>query len=94
MSNKKEMPKQTLFGKLKKGEKISCQRDHLLAKWKDICDVFFLNTAHEDVLVDAPLSMGHITKQNQLQYWPTASRKLVWRGQTRCCHIICLKGRQ
>jgi hypothetical protein len=28
----------------------------LAIKWKDICDVFFLTTAHEDVLVEAPLS--------------------------------------
>jgi len=57
MSNRKEMPKQALSGKLKKVEKISCQQDHLLAiKWKDIRDVFFLTTAHEDVLVEAPSS--------------------------------------
>ena len=41
MSSRKEVPKQAFSGKLKKGEKISCQRDHLLAiNWKDICDVF------------------------------------------------------
>jgi len=40
------MPKQAFSGKFKKGEKISCQRDHFLAtKWKDIHDVFFLTTA-------------------------------------------------
>ena len=27
-------------------------------KWKDNCDVFFLTTAHEEVLVEAPLSRG------------------------------------
>jgi len=38
MPNRKEMPKQAFAGKLKKGEKISRQLDHLLAiKWKDIC---------------------------------------------------------
>ena len=59
MSNRKEMPKQAFSTKLKKGEKISRQRNHLLAvKWKDIRDVFFLTTAHEDVLVEAPLSRG------------------------------------
>jgi hypothetical protein len=59
MSNRKEMPKQAFSTKLKKGEKISCQRDHPLAiKWKDIGDVFFLTTAHEYVLVEAPLSRG------------------------------------
>jgi len=59
MSNRKEMPKQAFSGKLKKGEKISRQQDHILAiKWKDICDVFFLTTDHEDVLVDAPSSRG------------------------------------
>jgi len=59
MSNRKEMPKQAFSGKLKKGQKISHQRDHLLAiKWKDICDVFFLTTAHDDVLVEAPSSSG------------------------------------
>jgi hypothetical protein len=51
------MPKQAFSGKLKKGEKISRQRAHLLAvKWKDICDVFILTTAHEEVLVEAPSS--------------------------------------
>jgi hypothetical protein len=59
MSNRKEMPKQTFSVKLKKGEKISCQRDHLLAiKWKDTCDVFFLTGVHEDEVVEAPSSRG------------------------------------
>jgi hypothetical protein len=31
MSNRKEMPEKAFSGKLKQGEKISCQRDHLLA---------------------------------------------------------------
>jgi hypothetical protein len=31
MSNRKQMPKQAFSGKLKKGGKISCQRDHLCA---------------------------------------------------------------
>jgi hypothetical protein len=30
----------------------------LAIKWKDICDVFFLTTVHEDVLVEAPSSRG------------------------------------
>jgi len=30
----------------------------LAIKWKDIRDVFFLTTVHEDVLVEAPSSMG------------------------------------
>jgi hypothetical protein len=60
MSNRKEMPKQASSGKPKKGEKISCQRDHLLAtKWKDnIHDFFFLTTAHANVPVEAPSSKG------------------------------------
>jgi hypothetical protein len=34
-------------------------RDHLLAiKWKDTRDVFFLTSAHEDEIVEAPLSRG------------------------------------
>ena len=62
MSNRK-MPKQAFSEKLKKGEKISRQRDHLLAiKWKDIRDVFFLTTAHEDILVAAPSSRGGTSK--------------------------------
>jgi hypothetical protein len=41
MSSTKEMPKQEFSVKLKKGEKISRQQDHLLAiKWKDTRDVF------------------------------------------------------
>jgi hypothetical protein len=64
MSNRNEMPKKAFSGKLKKGEKISRQRDHLLAvKWKDVRDVFFLTTAHEDLLVEATSSRGgHIAK--------------------------------
>jgi hypothetical protein len=31
----------------------------LAIQWKDIRDVFFLNSAHEDVLVEAPSSRGH-----------------------------------
>jgi hypothetical protein len=59
MSNRKEMPKQAFSVKLKKGEKISRQRDHLLAiKWKDTHDVFFLTSAHEDEIVGAPSSRG------------------------------------
>jgi hypothetical protein len=47
MFNRKEMPKQAFSGKLKKGEKISHQRDYLLAiKWKDVHDVLLLTTAH------------------------------------------------
>jgi hypothetical protein len=30
----------------------------LAIQWKEILDVFFLTTAHEDVLVQAPLSRG------------------------------------
>ena len=59
MFNRKEMPKQAFSGKLKKGIKISRQHDHLLAiKWKDVRDVLFLTTPHEDILVEAPLSSG------------------------------------
>ena len=63
MSNRKELSKQAFSVKLKKGEKTSRQRDHLLAiKWKDVRDVHFLTTAHEDILVEAPSSRGHIVK--------------------------------
>jgi hypothetical protein len=59
MSSRKEMPKEAFSVKLKKGEKISRQRDHLLAiKWKDTCDVFFLTSAHQDETVEAPSSRG------------------------------------
>jgi hypothetical protein len=30
----------------------------LAIKWKDVCDVLFLTTANEDVLVEAPSSRG------------------------------------
>jgi hypothetical protein len=54
---KKEVPKQTFFWRTEKRQKISHQWNHLLAiQWKGIPDVFFLNTAHEDVLVQAPSS--------------------------------------
>jgi len=91
------MPKQAFSGKLKKkkSEKLSCQWDHLLAiKWKDICDVFFLATAHEDVLVEAPSSMGDHHKTKPEQCWTSTSVKLVWTDQTRCHLIIHLKVRQ
>jgi hypothetical protein len=59
MSNRKEMSKQAFSVKLKKGEKIASQRDHLLAiKWKDTRDVFSLTSDHEDEVVEAPSSMG------------------------------------
>ena len=35
-------------------------------KWKHIHHVTFLTIAHEDVLVEEPLSRGHIIKLNQL----------------------------
>jgi hypothetical protein len=58
MLNRKEMPKQAFSAKLEKGEKISCQRDHLLAiKW-DTCHVLFVTNVHEDEFVEAPLSRG------------------------------------
>jgi hypothetical protein len=60
MSNRKEMPKLAISLKLKKGEKISRQQNHLLAvKWKDTRDAFFLTSAHEDEIVEAPSSRGH-----------------------------------
>ena len=59
----KLIQKEAFSGKLKKGEKISRQQDQFLViKWKDICDVFILTTAHEDVLVEAPSSRGYIAK--------------------------------
>jgi hypothetical protein len=59
MSNRKEMPKQAFSVKLKEGENISCQWDHPLAiKWKDIHDVSFLTSAHEDETVEGPSSRG------------------------------------
>jgi hypothetical protein len=52
MSNRNEGPKQAFSGELKKGKKISCQRDHLLViQWKDIHDLFFLTTAHDIYLL-------------------------------------------
>jgi hypothetical protein len=63
LSNKKEVPKQTFFWRTDKRRKISRQADHLLAiQWKDIPDIFFLTTAHEDVLVHATSSRGNIIK--------------------------------
>ena len=59
MSNRKELPKQAFSVKLKKGEKTSRQRDHLLAiKRKDVRDVHFLTNAHEDIFVEAPSTRG------------------------------------
>ena len=92
LSNRKEMPKEEFSEKLKKGEKISRQRDHLLAiKWKDIRNVFFLNTALKMYLLRHHHQGGHIRKCNPLQCWTTTNIKLVWTDRTRCCPIIHLK---
>jgi hypothetical protein len=62
MSNRKEVRKRAFSGKLKKGEKISRQQDHLLAiKWKDICDIFYLN-ANGDAPVESPSEAHHKIK--------------------------------
>ena len=63
MPNRNEMPKQAFSGELKKGEKVSHQRDHLLAiKWKDIRDVFILTTGREMYLLKHHRQGGHIKK--------------------------------
>lgn len=59
MSNRREMPKQHFSKKLKKGEKLSAQRDHLLAvKWRDVRDVHILTTANNDTMVELPRTRG------------------------------------
>jgi hypothetical protein len=72
MSNRTGVPKQAFSGELKKKKRnISCQRDHLLViQWKDIRDVFFLTTVHEDVLIEAPLLRGphHKIKPDAVLY--------------------------
>jgi hypothetical protein len=56
MANRQQMPKQAFSEKLKKGETISHQQEHLLAiKWKD-SHIFFLTSAHADKVVQATLS--------------------------------------
>jgi hypothetical protein len=51
------MPKHAFSAKSKIGEKISCQQEYLLAfKWKDTRDIFFLTSAHEDEVVEAPMT--------------------------------------
>ena len=56
MSNRK-MPKQAFFGKLKKSRKnITPTGSSFGHQVEGNCDVFFLTTAYEDVLLAAPLS--------------------------------------
>jgi hypothetical protein len=83
MLNKKEVPKHAFSTKLKKGEKISHQRDHLLAmKWKDTCDVFFLTSVHEDEFVESPLSRGAHYKIKPTTVLDCSKYK-IWCGQIR-----------
>jgi hypothetical protein len=60
-------------------------------KWVDIHDVFFLTTAHEDVLVEEPSSRGahHNTKPAALLDYKYKIG-VDWSD----CPIIHLKGRQ
>jgi hypothetical protein len=52
---------------MKKGEKLSLQRDHLLTiKWRDVRDMCILSTAHDDSMVDTPASMGAHEKTKPL----------------------------
>jgi hypothetical protein len=65
MSNKKEVPKQTFFWRTeKKAKSILPMGSPIGHPVEGQPDVFFLTTAHEDVLVQAPLSRwtGDITK--------------------------------
>jgi hypothetical protein len=57
-SNRKEVPKQAFSAELKKGEKYLPKGSPLVIHWKGIHDVFFLTTAHENVLLEAPSSRG------------------------------------
>ncbi|KAJ4429276.1 hypothetical protein ANN_26279 [Periplaneta americana] len=60
MANRKEMPKDIFSEKLKKGEKLIAQRDHLLAiKWRDVRDVYLLSTAHDDHIVQTTSKGEH-----------------------------------
>lgn len=59
MPNRKGMPKSEFAKKLKKGEKLSLQREHLLAiKWRDVRDVYMLSTAHDDDMIEVPAARG------------------------------------
>lgn len=67
MTNRKEMPIQLFSQKLKKGDKVSAQRDNLLAiKLRDIRDVHILTTSHEDKMVKMPQSRGAHQKTKPL----------------------------
>jgi hypothetical protein len=54
----KDMPQQAFAGKMKKGEKYHANGSPHGHQVEAYCDVFFLTTAHKDMLVEAPLSSG------------------------------------
>ena len=62
MSNRKEVPKQAFSGELKKGEKYHSKGTTSWSSSGRASVMSFLTTAHEDVLVEAPSSRGHIIK--------------------------------
>lgn len=50
--NRKEMPKEIFFKKLKKNEKIVAHRGHLLAiKWRDLQNVYILSIGRDNEAV-------------------------------------------
>jgi hypothetical protein len=92
MANRKQMPKQAFSEKLKKGETISHQWEHLLAiNWKDTHDIFFLTSAHADKVVQAPLSSGAHHKIQQTTVLNYNTYRMVQTNLTQCCHIIRLR---
>jgi hypothetical protein len=62
------MPKETFSKKLKKGEKLSVRRNHLLAiKWSDVRHVYILSTVRGDRMVVATASERAHEKPNRWQ---------------------------
>lgn len=86
--NRKKMSKETFSVKLKKGERLSAWRDHLLVtKWCDMREIFGLSTVHNDMLE---------SREAREKNKPVAviNIKLVWTNPTSCWRIILFKESQ
>jgi hypothetical protein len=78
MPKKNEAPKQTFSGEQKKrGSPLG----HPVEKRPD---VFFITTAHEDLLVQAPSRGGYL----KIKPDAVLDHGMVRKEKNRCCHII------
>jgi hypothetical protein len=82
MTNTQDIPKQAFAGKKKIVNNITLPVSPLGHQAEGYSDIFFLTTAHEYVIVDAPSSKAELHKMKPAE---------VWRYQTKFCHIIHLR---